>query len=274
MTTLIDKTVLVTGGAQGIGKGLARAVLKAGARAVIVNQDEAIAAASVAELSELGPIRSRRCDVSERAQIDALLDDIWATEGPVDLIFCNAGYGGSAPLLDVPMADVERMFAVNYFSMLHLTQSYVPRVKQAGASGHIMFTGSENSLVMPDYIGEMDMGIYAATKHAMLVTAEWLRHELRDTGVGVSVLLPGPVKTERLAATFEAMAATPAADWALPEAPARAIAERFITPDECAAIALQGWREGLFYIPAHGYIREDLERRREELQQAFTTLGL
>lgn len=257
MLDLKGKRVLVTGGAQGIGKGLARSCLKRGATVVICNLDEQVAADTVTELSALGSIRSLRSDVSQRSEVDALLDDMEAREGLPDLVFCNAGYGGAAPILSMPMADVQRLFEVNLYSMIHLTQSYVPRVK---GEGHVMYTGSENSLVAPPYLKDLHMGVYGATKHSMLVLAEWLRSELEGSGVGVSVLMPGPVLTERLEANIDSFPAE--------------LRELFMTTDACAEVALAGLEKGLFYIPTQPHIRVDVEQRHRELMAAFDQLGL
>jgi NAD(P)-dependent dehydrogenase (short-subunit alcohol dehydrogenase family) len=269
--------VLVTGGAQGIGKGLAKACLEAGARVVITNLDEGIAAQTIAELGALGQIRSVRCDATDRAAVDSLFDDIWAVEGPVDVAFCNAGAGAMAPILEVTMDQVHGQFAVNLDSAIHLTQSLVPRLLAEGRPGHIMFTGSENSLVMPQGNRDLAMGIYGGTKHALLVIAEWLRHELADTQVSVSVLLPGPVLTERLAATFGALAAEsvdPALRARFPRSAEQTLRDRFISTDQCAALALAGLRKGLFYIPTQAYILEDVEARYREIRESFAAMGL
>ncbi len=277
METMTDKTVLVTGGAQGIGKGLAQACLRAGARVVITNLDRAIAAGAVSELSALGSVRAVRCDATDRAAVDALFDDIWATEGPVDLAFCNAGAGAMRPILETPIEDVHQQFAVNLDSALHLTQSLVPRLVDADREGHIMFTGSENSLVVPAGNVDLAMGIYGGTKHALLVIAEWLRHELRDTGVTVSVLMPGPVLTERLAATFDALRENPddpTLRATIPETAERVLRQRFISPDQCAEMALKGLSKGLFFIPTQAYIKEDVDARYREISEAFNAMGL
>ena len=193
---LHGKTVLITGGAQGIGKGIARQSLLAGARVVITNLDDAVGQATEAELRSLGSIRRVRADVTDDVESSALLDEIFASEGQLDIVFANAGAGMMKRLMDCSPADVTSQFDLNYFSNLRLTQGYVRRVQERGAVGHIMYTGSENSLVMPPDNAELKMGIYGATKHALLVTAQWLRHELAGTGVSVSVLMPGPVLTE------------------------------------------------------------------------------
>ena len=274
---LHGKTVLITGGAQGIGKGIARQSLLAGASVVITNLDDAVGQATEAELSSLGSIRRVRADVTDDAATAALLDDVFAREGRLDVVFANAGAGMMKPLMDCSPADVTSQFDLNYFSNLRLTQDYVRRVQKRGAVGHIMYTGSENSLVMPPDNAELKMGIYGATKHALLVTAQWLRHELAGTGVSVSVLMPGPVLTESLASTFSALATAAADDplhQVIPPHAEKVLRERFISCDECGRIALKGLELGLFFIPTQGYILEDVNARHRELVAAFKALEL
>ena len=277
METMSGKVVLVTGGAQGIGKGLARACLREGARVVITNLDTEVAARTVAELSQLGEIRAARCDATERSAVDALVDDIWAREGALDLVFSNAGAGAMCPVLEMPMSEVHDQFALNVDACLHLAQSVVPRWTAANRAGHIMFTGSENSLVLPAGTADLAMGVYGATKHALLILAEWMRYELRETSVTVSMLLPGPVLTERLAATFQALEDNPD-DPGLRSVFSReaeqTLRERFITPDQCAEMALKGLKQGLFFIPTQAYIKDDVDARYREVSDAFRAMGL
>ena len=277
MDTLNNKTVLVTGGAQGIGKGIARACLQEGARVITTNLDPVVAANTVAELSSLGQLRAVRCDATDRRAVDAMLDDIWANEGPVDVVFCNAGSGSMRPILETTIDQVHDQFAVNFDSCLHLAQSYAQRLIPEGRAGHIMFTGSEHSLVLPQGSEPLSMAIYGSSKHALLIFAEWLRYELRDSNIGVSMLLPGPVLTERLAGTFAALEANPndpelRATFA--ESAEQALRERFISTDECAAVALRGLKAGLFFIPAQPHIKDDVDRRYQEVCDAFATLGI
>jgi len=277
MQTLADKAVLITGGAQGIGKGLARACLREGARVVITNLDTEVAARTVAELSELGEIRAVRCDATDRSAVDALLDGIWAREGALDLAFGNAGAGAMCPVLEMPLEDVHAQFSLNVDACLHLAQSLVPRWTAEQHPGHIMFTGSENSLVLPAGNADLAMGVYGATKHALLILTEWMRYELRGTPVTVSMLLPGPVLTERLAATFQTLTENPddpALRAVFTREAEQTLRERFITPDQCAEIALEGLRKGLFFIPTQAYIKEDVDARYREVSDAFRALGL
>lgn len=274
---LQGKTVLITGGAQGIGKGIARQSLLAGARVVITNLDDVVGQTTEAELSRIGSIRRVRADVTDDVESAALLDEIFSREGRLDVVFANAGAGMMKRLMDCSPADVASQFDLNYFSNLRLTQGYVRRLLERRAVGHIMFTGSENSLVMPPDNAELKMGIYGATKHALLVTAQWLRHELTGTGVSVSVLMPGPVLTESLASTFDALAKAGADDplhQVIPPHAEKVLRERFISCDECGRIALEGLELGLFFIPTQAYILEDVNERHRELTAAFKALNL
>jgi NAD(P)-dependent dehydrogenase (short-subunit alcohol dehydrogenase family) len=276
MNALKDKTVLVTGGARGIGKGIARACLADGARVIITNLDTAVASETVEELSAIGNIRSIQSDATDRGAVDALFDDIWANEGPVDVVFSNAGSGGMRRIVNTPIDDVRQQFSTNFDSAIHLAQSYAPRMVETGRPGHIMFTGSEHSLVMPSGNADLAMGIYGSTKHALLALAKWLRFELQGSNVGVSILMPGPVLTEGLSSTFDALASNPndpGLRATFSESTEQTLRDRFISTEQCAAIALRGLQLGLFFIPAQPHIRADAEAHHRELNEAFDALG-
>ena len=275
ITSLEGKTVLVTGGARGIGKGIARACLEESARVVITNLDIDVGKATEAELSSLGSIRAMRCDGTDRRAIDDLMDDVWANEGPIDVVFSNAGRGFSASTLEASMEDVHDLFSTNYNSAVHLTQSYIPRMITINRPGHIMFTGSEHSVGLPAGNEGLNFGFYGASKHALLALAEWLRADLKKTCVSVSFLIPGPVLTESLAARFKTLEADPDNQQIRQQFSKEVEAllrERMISTQQCAQQALKGLKQGLFYIPTQPYIKSDIDRRHEELGQAF--LGL
>tara|TARA_A100001037_G_C15137723_1_gene632000 strand:+ start:1384 stop:2220 length:837 start_codon:yes stop_codon:yes gene_type:complete len=277
MKSLNKKNVLITGGAQGIGKGLARACLKEGARVTITNLNKEIADRTISELSSLGKIQSINCDATDPAAVNAMLNQIWHAEGPIDIVFCNAGAGAMRPILETTASDIREQFAVNYDACIYLAQSYVDRMIKEKKAGHIMFTGSEHSLVLPEGSESLAMSIYGGTKHALLIFAEWLKHELKETQISVSMLLPGPVKTERLSDTFSMLEENPDNEdlrqrFSL-EAET-ALRDRFISPEQCAEIALKGLKKNLFFIPAQKHIRVDVLKRNEEIMQAFSALGL
>jgi NAD(P)-dependent dehydrogenase (short-subunit alcohol dehydrogenase family) len=275
--SLRDKVVLITGGARGIGKGLATACLQEGARVIITNLNEEVGLAAEAELKPLGPVRAVRCDATRRDEVEALLDDIWQQEGPLDLVFSNAGRGGNERALDASLEDIRALFATNFESAVIMAQSYVPRVLGAGRSGHIMFTGSEHSVGLPEDNEELGFVFYGASKHSMLIFAEWLRADLQGTDVSVSLLMPGPVMTESVRDTLQVLQADPdnaALRAVFSKKVEQSLRARLISTEQCAQYALQGLRAGLFYIPTQPHIQHDVERRYREIQAAFKALHL
>ena len=273
--TLQDQVVLVTGGARGIGKGLAKACLQEGAKVIITNLNEAVAQNTIEELQALGQIRAVKCDATQRDEVEALMDNIWQQEGAVDLVFSNAGRGGNERALDASVEDIRDLFATNFESAVIMAQSYIPRLLRENRHGHIMFTGSEHCVGLPADNEELGFVFYGASKHAMLIYAEWLRADLQNTEVTVSLLMPGPVMTESVQSTLQVLQADP------DNADLRAVfskkveetlLERIISTEQCAQRALQGLREGLFYIPTQPHIQRDVEKRYQEMHAAFAAM--
>ena len=124
-----------------------------------------------------------------------------------------------------------------------------------------MITGSENSLSVPAAVKRSALGMYAATKHGVLIMAEWLRNELADAPIDLHVLMPGAVYTPMIARV-------------LPD-PAKAPPELgLIMPERCAEIALKGLDLGLFYIPTHAHLIDDMVPRYHGVSEAIKILGL
>lgn len=275
--SLRDKVVLVTGGARGIGKGLAQACLAEGARVIITNLNPDVGRAAEAELGQLGSVRSMRCDATRADDMEALLDDIWRNEGPIDIAFSNAGTGGRQRALESSLDDMRSLMTTNYESAVVLAQSCVPRMLRSGKPAHVMFTASEHAVALP--AGNEDLGFvfYGASKHAMLIFAEWLRADLRTTNVSVSLLLPGPVLTEGVSAAFRQLDQNPddpAIRSTFSKSVERLLRDRAITTAQCAERALRGLRSGLFYIPTQPHILRDINRRHDEMTAAFERMGL
>jgi NAD(P)-dependent dehydrogenase (short-subunit alcohol dehydrogenase family) len=255
------KVALVTGAGSGIGKSIATALAARGARVILADIDEANVNAAAAELGA-----KAHAIVTDLAQADApakLIQQSQALHGRLDLVCSNAGIGRNKRLVKDLLQDeaVARLFDVNLFAGLRLAQAYVPTLEGSATRGRIMFTGSENSLSVPAAVKGAGLGLYAATKHALLIAAEWLRDELATAPIDLHVLMPGAVYTPLIARK-------------LPD-PSKAPPELgLISSERCAEIALAGMDHGLFYIPTHAHLADDMRPRTEGIAAALKTLGL
>jgi NAD(P)-dependent dehydrogenase (short-subunit alcohol dehydrogenase family) len=260
-----DRVALVTGAASGIGRGLALALAHRGARVIAADIDADGAAATAAQAGGA----ALTVDLADKTAAADLVARAHAIAGHIDFIASNAGMGsgpGPKRLLkaDLDSERVAAMFEVNMFAAIRLVQAWVPRLEADGGRGRLMITGSENSLSVPDTVKNFGLGLYGASKHGVLVLAEWLRGEVAggNKPLDVHILLPGGVYTGM---TADGLGPDPA-KW--PEEVA------IITPDRCAEIALAGLDAGLFWIPTHRHLADDMRPRYQGVAEAVRVLRL
>lgn len=252
------KVALVTGGASGIGKALAEALAARGARVIIADLNAEAADAVARALGGLAiPI-----DLAEDAAASRLINKAYDWQGRLDLVCANAGYGRNKRMLKEPFDEATmHLFAVNLIAPLRLAQAYAAALTAHGTRGRLMITGSENSLSLPGAVRRNGLGAYGTTKHGVLIMAEWLREELRGETMDVHILLPGGVYTPLIAKHIPDPADIP------PDL-------NIILPERCAELALKGMDLGLFYIPTHAHIADDMRPRTEGVLAALAALGL
>ncbi|MEV4410718.1 SDR family NAD(P)-dependent oxidoreductase [Catellatospora sp. NPDC049609] len=181
-------TVAVTGAARGIGAAVAGRLAAAGARVVLGDLDADAVAATAARLP--GEVLAAGLDVTERDSVEAFLELAERAYGPVDVLVNNAGVMWVGPFEAEPERAARRQFDVNVHGVRHGFHAAVPRMRARGR-GHIVTVASVASRISPP--GEAS---YAATKHAVYGYAAAVRHELRGTGVAVSLVMPSVVETE------------------------------------------------------------------------------
>ncbi len=136
-------------------------------------------------------------DLTDPEQIDEILDPLLEEHGPVSLLVNNAGYGMRGAIEDSPMAEVRRLFEVNLFSLLHLTQKVLPGMRRA-RQGVIVNVSSVAGLASTPF-----GGIYSASKFALEAASDALRLEARPFGIHVVLVEPGPVTTNFTTAAAE-----------------------------------------------------------------------
>ena len=183
-------TAVVTGGASGIGKGIAKALLRRGARVVIADIEEPVLEQAVEELSHLGRVEGVRTDVSDEESVTALADHVFEAHGACNLLFCNAGVtsgGGGKPWQQEPN-DWRWCFGVNVFGVAICTWAFVPRMIDSGQPGQVIVTSSGDGGFAP----VPTASVYASSKAAASCFTEALNHNLINEGTKVraSVFYP------------------------------------------------------------------------------------
>ena len=183
------RIVLITGATAGIGRHAALHLAARGFR-VIATGRNADALASLAVEAE-GDLTTLKLDVTDQSSIDAaveMVDRLTAGHG-IDVLVNNAGYGDIAPMETTTDADLRAVFDTNVFGLMAVTRAFLPRMRER-RSGRIVNVSSLGGLfTLPLF------GAYNATKHAVESLSDALRIELRPFGIEVSLIEPGPIRT-------------------------------------------------------------------------------
>lgn len=187
------QTAVVTGAGSGIGLAMCHQFARRGLDIVLVDVDEPTLETAVADLARHGGRCRAMCvDVSDAAAMDALAARVLAEFGRVDLVCSNAGVLARRTVVwDVPERDVNWLFGVNVFGVYNALRSFVPVLIEQGR-GHIVHTASNVGLE-----GIPGLGLYGATKHAVVGLTWLLMRELAELApeVGVTLLCPGGTHT-------------------------------------------------------------------------------
>ena len=188
-----DRVAVITGAASGIGAGIARMLVEAGSSVVLTDIDEPALEVVATELRAAeGRVHVHRADVSEVGELDRLAAATIEAFGEVHLLVNNAGVMTRATLADSSAEDWQWIFDVNLRGVVEGVRAFLPHLRDTAPS-HIVNTGSMAGLApRPD----ANLGVYSASKAAVVVYSELLRAELAAEGIGVSVLCPGPVSTQ------------------------------------------------------------------------------
>ena len=187
MSRLAGKVAVVTGGASGIGKALAKAFLAEGMKVVIADVEAAALEATVRELG--GGAQGVVTDVSDPGSVSALADRVFATHGACHLLCNNAGV--SAPNLDLwetEPSDFEWVFGVNVRGIAHGVQAFVPRMIASGEEGFVLNTSSGDGGISP----LAQQVVYASSKAAVSILTECLAAQLvgRATKLRAAIFYP------------------------------------------------------------------------------------
>lgn len=186
--SLGGKVVAITGGARGIGKATATALVRKGCRVAIGDLDLELAEKTAAELG--GGTVALPLDVTDRSSFAAFLDEAERQLGPIDAVINNAGIMPVTPFVEESEESVHRQIDINLHGVITGTQLAIERLRPRG-TGYIVNIASQAGKA-----GIPGIATYSATKHAVVGLSEAVRTELRGSGVEVVCVMPTVVNTE------------------------------------------------------------------------------
>jgi NAD(P)-dependent dehydrogenase (short-subunit alcohol dehydrogenase family) len=200
MSAVTGKVCAVTGAGSGIGRALALGLARRGARLAISDVSQAGLDATAEAVRAAGAaVHAQRLDVSDRDAMTAYADSVAEHFGVVHQVFNNAGIAHSGSILESEYAEYERVFAINFWGVIHGTKAFLPHLIASG-DGHVVNISSLNG-----FLAQNDMSHYCTTKFAVRGFTETLRIEMLQAGhrVGVTVVHPGGIKTNIANAALE-----------------------------------------------------------------------
>ncbi len=187
---------VITGGASGIGLGMARALGNRGARVILadIEGDRAKAAAGALCAEGIDALGIAH-DVIDEDSWCHLADAAFGRWGNVDLLFNNAGVGGGTTVHETPTRIWDWIFAVDMRGIFLGVRAFAPRMLESGHPGRIVNTGSEHSLGLPP----RNRGViapYTTAKHAVMGYTLAMRRDFAGTNLSAAIICPGPVQSD------------------------------------------------------------------------------
>jgi NAD(P)-dependent dehydrogenase (short-subunit alcohol dehydrogenase family) len=263
------KVAVITGGASGIGQGIAERCVREGMKVVLADIEEANLAKAETELKAAGGTVLRvRTDVSKRSDVELLARQALDAFGAVHLLFNNAGVAAGGAPWEATWNDWEWVIGVNLWGVIHGVKVFTPLMLAQNTECHIINTSSAAGLVVG-----CGSAPYAVTKHAVVALSEslYLALQQRNSLVKVSVLCPGVVRTNIAYAERnrpaelrnEAVPMTPERQAGL--AAFKAVMEASMPPQQVADVVFEAIQKEQFYILSHPEWMEAVQLRTDKL---------
>ncbi len=185
-----DKVVLITGASSGIGRESAIEFAKLGANIILVSRTKEKLEQVADELRKFNVITlTCQCDVSNKDQVKEMSKTVLEKFDSVDILVNNAGFAIYGSVSDLSVDEIESQMETNYFGMVYCIKNFLPLMLDK-KSGHIVNVAS-----VAASFGLPGIASYCASKFAMLGFSEGLKHELKNSGVGITVVSPIMVRT-------------------------------------------------------------------------------
>ena len=256
MDEFTGKTAFITGGASGIGLGIAKNFAREGMNVVIGDvQDESLERAEVELKAISNNIFPVNVDVCDRPAMQEVAELITQKFGSLHVLCNNAGIGGGRKVLETPDDQWRRVEEVNLWGPINGVKVFLPRMLESGEDGHIVNTSSFSGIH-----GHGNQSCYGASKFALVGLSEFLRNDLADTNISVSVLCPHVADTPIIDALKERV-----------NSQVREIIEDMAVPaDVVGQQVLNAIKNQEFYIFCDGtHTRKMLEKRCEDMLAAM-----
>jgi len=244
-----DKIVLVTGGANGIGRALCEKFYREGAKKIYVADLDFENAKLVAE-SING--KSFALDVGDENRVKSVVENILDECGQIDIVCSNAGIGGAEGGLEVENDVWQKIYEINVLSHLYLSRACFPSMIERGA-GYFLITASAAGLLTHPTAAP-----YAVSKHAAVAFAEWLSIVYDEKGIKISCLCPQGVKTDLIRSAEGE--------------PENFLMAEAITAEECADVVVKGLESEKFLILPHAEVAQYIVNKAENYDRWLHSL--
>jgi len=270
MEQVAGKVAFVTGGASGIGLGLAKVLVSAGMKVVIADVREdhlASAAAFFGDSGHRADAVTLRLDVTDRSAFEHAAQETLRTFGKIHLLVNNAGMGIGGPVKQARYDDWDWGLGVMIGGVINGIQTFLPHILAHGEGGHIVNTSS-----MAAVIPIPGASIYITAKAAMIGLSESIRGELAADNIGVSAFCPGPVQTNIRESgrtrpeKFRKDSGFREFEQKLEQRPTSPL---WMDPMECGERILRGVRRNDLYIFTHPEFREGAEEHFRAMLASF-----
>ncbi|WP_305096788.1 SDR family oxidoreductase [Croceibacterium aestuarii] len=264
MQDLTGKVAFITGGASGIGLGMARAFLDEGMKVSLADWSDDHIAKAKEQLAGNNAVHFVKANVADRDSLRAAVDETLEAFGKIHVLCNNAGVNGGGTAASPDFDDFDRAMAVNLGGVVNGTKIVVPIIREQGEGGHVVNTSS-----MAGVVPLPGLAAYSTAKYAVRGFSESLRIQLAEKGIGVSCLFPGATRT--------ALVPLPEDD---PEHIKEEGAPQFlkdlwdamraaIDPYDTGKAVVEAIKENRFYIFTNNEFLEEVKERHREIETAF-----